>query len=325
MIVVVTGATGFVGSHVARALVTRGHEVRALVRSPSAALPVGARRIVVPDAWTRTSLDDACAGADAVVHVAGLAHQRSRGDAGVLEQMRAVNVEGTRTLAHAAAGNGVRRFVFMSSVAAGDTPRDCPLDESPAFRPSTPYGQSKLEAEAVCAEVMAQIGGRSVAVRPPMIYGPGMRGAPLDLFGLIQRGIPLPLEGVRQRLSVASVQNVTAATLFLLDDARTSGGYLVADDDVPTVEELTRAVGAALGKPTRLLPLPVAVIRAAARVGDVIARLTRFPLTTERLDRVLGTVVVDTTRLRTAGFVPPVSMRDGLVEAARWFAVRGPA
>jgi nucleoside-diphosphate-sugar epimerase len=248
----VTGASGFIGQHLCAAIPGRGHP-----------------------------LAESMTGADAVVHLANIAHAKAPES-----ELRRVNVEGTVARAKEAARAGVRRFIYLSSSLAIDA--------------SDPYGRSKLAAEQGLAELR---GIEIVIVRPPLVYGPGVKANFLALMRGVDRGLPLPLASVDNRRSLVYVGNLVDAILFCLRLPEPPGGAIGVSDGAPvSAPQLCRALGEALGRPARLFPFPPALLALA----PPLARLAR-------------SLEVDDAALRALGWSPPYSMKEGLEETARWY------
>lgn len=322
----VTGGSGFVGAHVIAALRARGWRVRALVRG-------GGPGAWPPDVETANAagLDDpaalaaATAGCEVVVHLAGRAHvtrERSAADSATFD---AVNAAGTRAVATAAAAAGARLVVHASSIAAVATTAVAPVrDDTPPW-PDTPYGRSKLAAEAGLRAALAGAETAGVSLRPPMMYGPGMRGNPLRLFSLVARGVPLPLASVRNRRSVLYVANF-AAVVAAVAGRRWTGvhEFAVADEPALSTAEFARAVGRALGRPARLVPVPMRLLRVLGSAGSAVRRVAPFPVDATVVDRFSGSLEVDDARLRgVLGPVPAVAPVEALARTAEWFRGAG--
>jgi len=219
--------------------------------------------------------------ADAVVHLANIAHAKA-----TESELRRVNVEGTVERAREAAAAGARRFVYLSSaLAAGADDR---------------YGRSKRAAE----EGLRGVGGVEVVVlRPPLVYGPGVKANFLALMRAVARGLPLPLASLESRRSLIYVGNLVDAIVFCLQTSGAAGRQFgVADGASVPVPQLCRELGAALGRPARLFPFPPALLALA----PPFRRLAR-------------TLEVDDSALRALGWRPPYSMKEGLAETARWY------
>jgi nucleoside-diphosphate-sugar epimerase len=230
MTVAVTGASGFIGSALSVALSRAGREVLAL-------------------SLRRSDTPLYLAGARAVVHLAALVHRR--GAKG--ESFYEANVELTRSVGRAAAASGAR-MVFVSSVKVHGEESAHPLTESEPLAPSGDYAQSKAQAEAVLRAIP---GLQLVVLRPPLVYGPGVKANFLMLMTAIARGIPLPLARVTNRRSFVYLGNLVDALLRCIDDPRAVGRtYLVSDGMALSTPALCRGIGAALGCAPRLFPFP---------------------------------------------------------------------
>lgn len=277
MRVLVTGATGFVGRRLVPTLEAGGHTVVAASRANGPELG--------PEADWRSLLT----GCDAVVHLAARVHVMKDTAADPLAAFRRANVDGTRSLAAQALDAGVTRFVYLSSVKAeaGD-----------------PYGLSKHEAE----QVLAALPLRLTVLRPPLVYGPGVKANFLALLKLVDSGLPLPFGRVDNRRSLIAVGNLADAVRFCLENDVT-GIHAVTDGAPVSTPDLIRAIAAALGRRARLLPVPVSVMTAVA------GAVGRRALT----DRLFGSLVADDASLRAAGWAPPQAMAEALAETAAWW------
>jgi nucleoside-diphosphate-sugar epimerase len=318
--VAVTGSGGFVGSWLCRALLDAGFQVRGVGRGVSGALPSG-MTYHRADLLDRDGLRPALADAGALVHLAARVHVMRESARDPLGEFRRVNVDGTRLLLEQAAGAGVSRVVFASSVKAVAEASEAPLTESTPPRPRDPYGVSKLEAEQVVRDLAHGDGPHGTILRLPLLYGPGMKGNMLSLFRLVDRGVPLPLGLVRNRRSLAFVGNVAAAVLAVLQSpAPRQDTFFLSDGRDLSTPELLRLIGRELGRKVRLLPVPAPLFRAAGRAGDAISRLRPVPLTSAAGDRLLGSLTVDPSALaRAVGFRPPYAVEEGLRITADWY------
>lgn len=313
MRMLVTGANGFVGAALCRMLLAHGHQVTGLVRG-NVPLVDGAAP------WRHGAADFEGLGAawapelrpDCVIHLAARVHVMNDHAHDPLAAFRATNVDGTLRVAQAARELGVRRFVFVSSIkAVGESDHGKPLDEAAVPRPVDAYGRSKLEAELALRELGYRSGLDVVIVRPPLVYGPGVRANFLSLLNILRRGIPLPFGAVRARRSLVYSGNLVDALVRCATDPKATGGcFHVADAESPSVSELLIALGKHLHRPARLMPVPVGVLRA---LGVLSGR-------TEQIRRLTDSLQVDVSHLRsTLDWVPPFSMDDGLAETVRWY------
>lgn len=317
MRVVVTGASGFVGRVLCRALVENGHQVTAVVRRTGTA-PAGANESV----YTGREFADidahwpaAPGEVDCVVHLAARVHVMNDSAQDPDAEFRAMNVDGTLRVAEAAHRHGVRRVVFVSSIKAiAENDGGQPLSEDAPACPEDSYGRSKHEAEALLRQFGDSRGIETVIVRPPLVYGPSVRANFLRMMDAIARGMPLPLGSVSARRSIVYVDNLADALLQCATDPRAAGEcFHVADDDAPSVTGLLRLVGDALGKPARLLPVPAAALRT---LGKLTGRRAA-------IDRLTGSLQLDTSRIkRVLGWQPPYTTRQGLEATAAWYRSR---
>ena len=257
--VLVTGASGFVGRATCTELLKRGFEVRAAVRNEASPLVAGAARYAVgdlaqPTAWRLQ-------GVDAVVHLAGIAHQLHGQNAEAVYQ--AVNCAATELLARAAAKAGVRRFVFVSSIKVNGerTPTNRPFTADDVPHPSDRYARSKWAAERALAGVAAETGLEVTVVRPPLVYGQGVRGNFRRIIGLVKTGLPLPLASIRNRRSLVFLGNlVDVLSLCVSIPAARGAILLVSDGEDLGTPELVRRIGTALGRTPKLFPFPAALL-----------------------------------------------------------------
>lgn len=311
--IAVTGANGFVGQAVLRRLVEYGCDAVGIARRAQS-VPIA--REWVFDAADFAGIDTAwpewlrC---DAVIHLAARVHVMGEPDVDAITAYRRTNVDGALRVADAARRMGAQRFVYVSSIkAVGES--SCgqqPLDERAEARPDDPYGRSKLEAEHALREFGAHSGMEIVVVRPPLVYGPGVRANFLRLMEAVWKGVPLPLGAVRARRSVIFVDNLADALVQCAVDAAAAGQtFHVSDGRDPEVAELVRLIAAALGVHPRLIPMPPAWLRAA---GRLTGRSTQ-------IDRLVGELRVDTRHIRDVlGWQPLFDLEDGLRATARWY------
>jgi nucleoside-diphosphate-sugar epimerase len=245
MRVLVTGASGFVGRHLIRALRDAGHEVAACSRSRVE--QPGIFYVVSPELGPGEDWTAALAGFDAVVHLAGLAAVDGSGSSTELEtKYRKVNVEGARALAKQAAKAGVKHFVFMSSLHSVAANSDERLSEQTEPHPVSAYGRSKLAAEKAIQEELRTSGCAWTILRPPLVYGRGNQANFGLLLKLVKTGIPLPLASVRNRRSFIYVENlVDLISKCLGNDKAFRKVYLPSDGEDLSTAELIRTIARA--------------------------------------------------------------------------------
>jgi len=307
--VLVTGATGFVGRELCTRLASRGFAVRAAVRTPGSGV---ADEVRVGEIDGSTDWRAALEGVDAVIHLAARVHMMGPAEQSRTAEYRRVNVDGTESLARQAAAAGVRRLVYASSIKVnGEATHGTPFRPDDEPRPLDAYGISKRDAEAALRRVCAECRLEGVVVRPPLVYGPGVRANFLQLLSLVDRGIPLPLGAVNNRRSLVFVGNLADALIRAAEHPAAAGRtYLVSDGAALSTADLVRGIGGALGRPARLVPVPPALLRLG---GRVMGRR-------EVVERLCGSLEVDSAALASElGWSPPVSRQEGLRLTAEWY------
>ncbi len=319
-VVAVLGASGFVGQHLVRDLAAAGFEVRAVSRRRSREALPGVTWYGYADVEDRLGLRSALEGADTVVDAAGRAHKFDRGRPAAFTEYHRVNVIGLRIAVEEALAANVTRLVTLSSVGSVGQTSQGRVVGAMGTEPTTDYGRSKRDAERLVMQLAAGTGMKAVVLRPPMVYGPGMRGNPLRIFRLVNSGFPLPFAALENRRSRLYVGNLTAAVCAILNVMPDGGPYFIRDAEEVTTTEFVTAVGRALGVTPRLFPVPVSLLTALASVCDVVSRFARAPLTSDSLDGLVGQLLVDDQPLRVAtGYAPPVTLTEGLARSAAWF------
>lgn len=267
--------------------------------------------VVVTEMGPDTDWSRALAGCSAVVHAAARVHVITEVAEDPLARFRHVNVAGTLNLAAQAAAAGVRRFVFVSSVKVNGegTMEHRPFTASDAPAPQDPYGISKDEAEQGLRQIAQDTGMEVVIVRPPLVYGPGVKANFASLMRALQYGLPLPLGAVTQnRRSLVALDNLVDLLLTCVDHpAAANQTFLVSDGEDLSTAELLRRMGLAMGRRARLLPVPPALLKLGAMAlgkADMVQRL-------------LGSLQVDITHThQTLGWTPPIGVDEGLRRAA---------
>jgi UDP-4-keto-D-QuiNAc 4-reductase len=301
--VLVTGATGFVGAVLCEHLRDAGFTVRAALRSERSLPACIAERCVIGDLAAAGPLEAALDGVDAVVHAAARAHvlNDSPENAALYEQ---VNAQGTRILAEAAARAGVRRFVYLSSIKVNgeESARAFRADDVPA--PQDAYGRSKWAGEQALFAVTAGSAMQGVVVRPPLVYGPGVKANFLRLMRWVSSGWPLPLGHIRNRRSLVSLWNLSDFLVCVLEHpAAAQRVWLVSDGEDLSTTALIRQLAVALRRPARLVPVPPMLLRAAA---SALGRA-------EVIDRLCGSLYLDILPAREElGWHPPLRLVEGL-------------
>jgi UDP-glucose 4-epimerase len=300
-LIALTGATGFIGQHLMRELPKRGYRIRALLRRPTER-PIHAASAVIGDIVRPQNMAAALEGVDAIIHSAGIAHEMS-GTPG--DDYRVLNTEATINLARSAHRAGVRRFVFLSSIRAQTGPAaGGVLTEADKAQPTNAYGKSKLAAE----EGLAQLDVDWVALRPVLVYGPGMKGNMAEMLRLALSPYPLPLGGLRAKRSLLSLDNLVAAVdAVLAAPGPLRRPFVLADREALTVGEMVTAMRRGLGRGPGIFPVPTPVLRAFCQATGRMAIFTRLA----------NPLMVDPAALVRLGWSPTVATPEGLERLAR--------
>lgn len=311
--VLLTGATGFVGRFLCQRLLTGGRRVLGtlLPSEQPAILVSGVEPAVVEPLSSGTDWHGALEGVDTVIHLAARVHVMDDPAADPLGEFRKVNTEGTTKLARDAAKAGVKRLVFISSVKVNGEENNLPYSEESPANPADPYGISKWEAEIVLRQIESETGLEVVIVRPPLVYGPGVKANFFRMIQTVQRGIPLPLASITNRRSLIYVGTlVDALATCAAHPAAAGKTYLVSDGEDVSTPELIRRTAAALNIPARLFPVPLSLMRLAGTVTGKSAAV----------DRLTGSLTVDSSKIRQElGWTPPFTMEEGLAATAAWY------
>ncbi len=317
MKVLVTGATGFVGRALSADLIAHGYQVRAAVRREGDQVRLVCTDIkfaVVGDLAPSTDWRAALAGCDAVVHSAARVHVMRDAAADPLDEFSCVNVSSTLNLARQAADAGVKRFVFMSSIKVNGeyTQPGRMFTEKDAPDPRDAYSLSKHEAELGLRQLGTEMSMEVVIIRPPLVYGPGVKANFEFMMRWLARGIPLPLAAVTDnRRSFVALDNLIDLIVTCLNHpAAANQTFLVSDGEDLSTADLLRRMGAALGRPARLFYVPTALLKLGARAvnkPDIYLRLC-------------GSLQLDSAKARQLlGWTPPLSVDEGLRRAAKGF------
>ncbi len=305
MTIVVTGATGFIGRRLCDQLRRRGKATRAIFRRAAPPPIAGIDWRPLPDLVANPAdWLPLLEGSDCVIHLAALAHQIGRDATENKQEFHRINVDGTANLARACVAAGVRRFIFMSSVAA--------IGAAESAADAGEYGHSKLEAEQAIEATFADTDVDWCILRPPLVYGPDNPGNMARLLRLIATGMPLPLAAIRNRRSFVYVENLVDAIISVVDHPRRiRDRFVVTDGTDLSTPDLIRGLADASGKRVRLFPVPLSVLRAGARLADLAGTLLgrSLPFDSYSVERLAGTLVFDGSPFRTAfSWSPPVDV-----------------
>jgi nucleoside-diphosphate-sugar epimerase len=309
--VLVTGANGFVGRELCEELLRRRHSVRAGVRgNPSNG---GCPTVAIGDIGPDTNWTAALQGVDTVIHLAARVHVMNDDASDPLAEFRRTNTAGTEHLARCAAAAGVKRLVYVSSIKVNgeETSGDRRYTELDVPQPQDPYGLSKWEAEQTLHEVARGNGLEIVIVRPPLVYGPAVKGNFIQMMRVVARGVPLPFATLQNQRDLLYVGNLADALIACATHPAAAGQtYLLCDGEPVSTAQLLRNLAQALAVPSRLFPFPPSVLKLAGKLSGRSAQL----------DRLLGSLKVDSGKIRRElNWTPPFTLQQGLQATADWY------
>lgn len=311
--ILVTGANGFVGRILCAELLQRQHSVRAALRNSAQLNIPNCTEVRIPDINAATNWAEALKGIDCVIHLAARVHVMRDNSDDPLEEFRRVNVSGTEHLARSAAASGVKRLVYVSSIKVNGeaTYGEQVFNEDCLPAPEDAYGLSKWEAEQTLSRVAQETGLEVVIVRPPLIYGPGVKGNFEQMLMILTKGIPLPLAWVRNRRSLVFAGNLSNALILCANHPAAKGQtYLISDMDDISTPNLLRQLASAMGFPVRLIPFPPVLLKLAGALAGKPGQVSRL----------LGSLRVSNEKIRTQlGWTPPYSLKQGLQITAEWY------
>ena len=303
MNILVTGSTGFVGSRVVKLARKRDWAVTPVVRKQIEPLT---NSLVIPSIDASTDWSSAFEGVDCVVHCAARVHQMNEIEQDALTAYRETNTFGTLNLAKQAAEAGVKRFVFVSSIKVNGefSEPNLPFEPNLNNTPQDPYGLSKYEAEVELAKLSKEIDLEVVIIRPPLVYGPGVKANFLSMMRLIDKGIPLPFGAIKNQRSLVYLDNLSNLILTCCEHPLAPGyTFLASDDHDVSTTQLMRTITLSMGKSPRLIPIPMSWIQA----GSSVLKKKHIA------QRVCGNLQVDIGLTKEIlGWKPPVSFEQGI-------------
>jgi len=305
-LILVTGATGLVGSALVSRLSLGNLNIRAAIRRHDCQIPNGVGLTRVGDLNHDTDWSGALESVDVVVHLAARVHVMTDMASDPLTEFRLVNVAGTVNLARQAATIGVRRLIYVSSIGVNGNSttlgQTFTADDEP--HPHDPYSISKHEAEQGLHQLAAETGLEVVIIRPPLVYGPGAPGNFGRLVNILGKSLPLPLGSIHNKRSLVALDNLVDLIVTCINHPGAANQtFLVSDGEDLSTTELLHRIGNALGKPSRLIPVPISLLE----MGAVL--LGRRDVT----QRLCGSLQVDITKTKELlGWTPPISVDEGM-------------
>ncbi len=327
--VLVTGAGGFIGTRLVRVLMSLGWNVLAVRRKANSHNPGSAeyttgeldhqseniyvKDILAYDDWEKRLCD-----VDVVIHLAGLAHRQDKSGKDVMEDYRNANTCTTQILASAAAAAGVKRFILVSTIKiyGEQTQPGQKFDEASPPAPQDPYSVSKYEAEVVLRRISLQTGLESVVIRPPLVYGPGVRGNMKKLVEMIRDNYIVPVPSADNLRSLISVGNITDAICACMESpAASNQTFVVSDGEDVSTRNLVGLIRKSMGRKNVILPLPKILFTVVGKTGDWAQKMTGkpIPFNTVSVTKIQSSLQVDSGKIRaTVGWVPTETMAEGI-------------
>lgn len=308
--VMVTGASGFVGKSIIEELNQRNIFTLAVGRK--SILSTAKVFMVVTDYSAKDIWQIPLLNCDAVIHLAARVHVMHDKAVNPLDAFLAVNLHGTVNLATAAAKAGVKRFVFVSSIKVnGEFTEEQPFAESDLPNPQDPYAVSKYEAEKALRQIEKETGMQVVIVRPPLVYGAGVKANFASLLNVVNKKLPLPLASINTKRSLIYVDNLADAIIVCAIHPKAAGQtYLVSDGEDVSISQLIKKIAHALDKPSYLLTFPVSIMGFFA---SLLGKRSSF-------DRLTQSLIIDSSKIRQQlDWKPPFNMDQGLKITADWY------
>jgi UDP-glucose 4-epimerase len=314
MKIVLTGMSGFVGQALLPRLLNKENNIRAAVRSLNKTLDGKISQFSIDNICKNQNWKSIVTGSDIVIHCAARVHVMNDESVNPLDDYREVNTAGTMNLARQAVEAGVKRFIFISSIKVnGESTESGEFFKSSDKRaPEDFYGQSKSEAEMQLLQLSEETGLEVVIIRPTLVYGPGVKANFASLLNLVSKGLPLPFGCIKNnRRSLVSVNNLVDLIVTCMDHPKAANQvFLVSDDNDVSTTSMVKHMSQALGKSSRLLPVPLWCYH-------LVGKLTGK---TDVVNRLLGSLQVDISHTKeTLGWVPPQTIEEGFKETADAF------
>ncbi len=312
----VTGSTGFIASNLIPSLLQQDYSVRAAIRNQTNELEVPTTN--VGNINGSTQWQEALTNIDTVIHLAARAHILQDDTPNPEQEFHKVNTQGTANLVKQSIAAGVKHFIFISSIGAMATLSPQTLNENSPCNPDTPYGKSKLQAEQALINLASNSNMTWTILRPTLVYGPGNPGNMARLIQLIKLGLPLPFGAVKNSRSFLYVGNLVDAIITCLSHPHARNQtFIVSDGENLSTLELIKKISHHLQLPSHLLPIPPNLLRISGKLGDKLEPILKrpLPINSPTIDRLLGSLVVDNSHIRTTlNWQPLYTVDQGLAE-----------
>jgi nucleoside-diphosphate-sugar epimerase len=310
--IAVTGASGFIGKKLCDCLEKRGHYVKRLVRETTCG---NGNYFFVGDVLQNTDWNPVLDGVDVVIHLVARVHRMNDKVNDKLDEYRKLNTHVTESLAKSAVTQGVKRFIFLSSIKVNGeytgSGRQIYFTESDSPVPCDPYAISKYEAEQVLRTIEKNSDMSVVIIRPPLVYGPGVKANFLKLLSWVKNGVPIPLKKVKNKRSFVNVFNLVDLISTCVDHPQAAGNtFLVSDGKDLSIAELLQCMSNAMNKPSRLFSVPLWML-------NILAGITGKK---QEYRRLCGSLQVDISKSkRDLGWTPPIQVEEGVMQTVDWY------
>jgi nucleoside-diphosphate-sugar epimerase len=315
--ILITGATGFIGSYLLQTLSQQKYQITGAVRKdfyPPLSMSINIAKVGEID--DQTNWQEALQGIDTVIHLAARAHIINETIPNPEAEFIKVNTQGTANLVKQSIQVGVKHFIFISSIGAMTTQSDRILTKTSPCQPDSPYGRSKLQAEQALINLAKDSTMTWTIIRPTLVYGLSNPGNMERLMKLIKRGLPLPFGAIKNRRSFVFVGNLVDAIITCLDHPNAANQiFLISDNQDVSTPELIRLIAQQIQQPCQLLPIPPNLLKFLGFLGDMTESLTgkNLPFNTYNIDRLLGSLYVDSSHIQnTLNWQPPFTLEQGL-------------
>jgi len=311
MNIFITGSNGFIGKRLSEVALKENFQCTLSMRNHSGdSLNNDNLSYVYRTIASNTDWSGAFSSIDCVIHTAALVHQMNGADNNHYQD---INTYGTLNLAQQAAGSGVKRFIFISTIKVNGehTAADLPFKPNDSYVPCDPYGLSKYEAEVGLRKIAKDTGIEVVIIRPPLVYGPGVKGNFASMMRWLSKALPLPLGAIHNKRSLVALDNLVDLIVTCVNHPNAANEtFLVSDDEDVSTSELLSKLGEALGGSSRLLPIPEALL-------EFFAKLLGKHAVAQRL---LGSLQVDITKTKEQlNWAPPFSVDESLKKTAQYY------